>query len=453
MSSRKVDLAALNQFYEEKHSNMAFIYGQDYLGKSEFIREFCKDKKYFYYAARHASTQEQILRMKEDIEQQFRVVVQDKSYDSCFSKIKSGNLTKLVVVIDDVDRILKKDPDFLKSIEKLLDRKLYPGTVMVLFCSSKVQWVEDELDLTMGKLRSRLTYIQKLEEAHFLDVVRTFPEYSVQESVEVYGVLGGYIDYFDQWDARRGLKFNVCKHILSEKGFLYRETQRILESELRELSVYYTILGAIAAGNNKLNDLFHYTGFSRPKISVYMKNLIAFDIIEKVNSFETGGWENAKKGVYRIRNTFVNFWFHFVYPHESELHMMVPESFYTKYIEHHLESYFERYFIKVCMEYIDLMNEVKQIPLDIVKMGTWVGKKGTIDIIAQNSIRESLIGKCSWSETSFTHEMYEKLLENAEMAKISGKYCYLFSATKFDSKLVELAATNKQLVLVDMNNL
>ena len=92
MSSRKVDLAALNQFYEEKHSNMAFIYGQDYLGKSEFIREFCKDKKYFYYAARHASTQEQILRMKEDIEQQFRVVVQDKSYDSCFSKIKSGNL-------------------------------------------------------------------------------------------------------------------------------------------------------------------------------------------------------------------------------------------------------------------------------------------------------------------------------------------------------------------------
>lgn len=76
-----------------------------------------------------------------------------------------------------------------------------------------------------------------------------------------------------------------------------------------ELSAYSTILAAIARGENKLNDIFHATGFSRAKISVYLKNLANFNIVEKVVSFETGGWENAKKGVYQIKDTFVNFWF------------------------------------------------------------------------------------------------------------------------------------------------
>ena len=63
-----------------------------------------------------------------------------------------------------------------------------------------------------------------------------------------------------------------------------------------------------------------------------MKNLAAFDIIQKVVSFETGGWENTKKGVYRIRDNYVNFWFHFIYPHLSDLYMIRPEEFYDRYI-------------------------------------------------------------------------------------------------------------------------
>ena len=50
------------------------------------------------------------------------------------------------------------------------------------------------------------------------------------------------------------------------------------------------------------------------------ENLSHFDIVEKVQSFQTGGWENAKKGVYQIKDTFINFWFKFVFPHMSDLY-------------------------------------------------------------------------------------------------------------------------------------
>ena len=31
-------------------------------------------------------------------------------------------------------------------------------------------------------------------------------------------------------------------------------------------------------------------------------------------------------------------------------------------------------------------------------MGTWVGKEGNIDIIAQNEIRQNMVGLCNWQE-------------------------------------------------------
>ena len=89
-----------------------------------------------------------------------------------------------------------------------------------------------------------------------------------------------------------------------------------------------------------------------------MKNLAAFDIIQKVVSFETGGWENTKKGVYRIRDNYVNFWFHFIYPHLSDLYMTRPEEFYDRYIAPGLDAYLSRYFVEVCMEYLRLLGMV-----------------------------------------------------------------------------------------------
>ena len=195
------------------------------------------------------------------------------------------------------------------------------------------------------------------------------------------------------------------------------------------------------------------TGYSRAKISVYMKNLAAFDVVEKVVSFETGGWDNSKKGVYHIRNHFVNFWFTFIYPHLSDLYVMSAEAFYETYIEKELDTYLQQYFVSVCTEYLQLLNHVGQVPIKLVKMGTWVGKEGSIDIIGQNAQRENVVGICSWTEDEFSYGRYEKLLVQMNKAKISANVIYLFSAKKFDAEIEKLAAEHAEIVLVDMTEL
>ena len=229
--------------------------------------------------------------------------------------------------------------------------------------------------------------------------------------------------------------------------------EQLIAAELRELSVYETILYYIASGYDKLNELHLKTGYSRAKISVYMKNLGTFHIVEKETSFETGGWENTKKGVYRIKDNYVNFWFRFVYPHLSELYMMSPEQFYDAYITSGIDEYLERYFKEVCMEYVGLLNLIGKLPMKISKMGTWIGKEGNIDIIAQNSVRENIVGYCNWNQPEFTMEMKEELLKSMKQAKIDAKYFFLFSAKGFSEEIRQLAEEDTRYILVDMNEL
>lgn len=452
MAVRGPQLERLEQIYQESGNSMILLYGRPGMEKKELIQSFLHQKKGVYYYATQCSEDEQRRLMAKTIERTCDVKIKENSYEQMFNRIKSGNASKLIFVIDNFEHIVKKDPDFVANIIALKERKRYPGPVMILLCSDSLSYVE--VDMKEEKaLISKIDEIIKVKEVNFLEIVRRFPNYSVSQSIEVYGVLGGVPGYLQYWNDKKSLKENICEQILSRSGRLFHEAEDYITAQLREYGVYYTILSAIAQGREKLNDIFVYTGYSRPKISVYMKNLMEFEVIEKVQSFETGGSDNAKKGVYRIKNTFLNFWFRFVFQNRSQLYVMSPEEFYDAYIQPEIDAYLNRYFIQVCMEYFELSSAVKQLPIVISKMGTWVGKKGDVDIVAQDRYRHTIVGQCSWSEPQFTYDMFEQLKNNIQYAKIKTEYYYLFSAKKFEEKLIQASKTDSSIVLVDMNRL
>lgn len=447
------ELKKLEDLYAQSGNQLAVLYGPMYSGKEALIKEFLKDKKFFYYRARKASAKEQLTMMGDEIARKYDVRIQKFTYDEYFNRVKSGDPSKLVVVIDEFEHIAKKDPLFMESILRLKAKRLYPGPVMVILASSSIVWAEQDMADVLGEAMKKIDATIKIPNLNFLEVVRAYEEFSVSDSIKVYGVLGGVPGYLKHWDVKKDFKQNICDLILNENGQMFGVAEQLVSSELRELSVYNTILMAIAKGENKLNDLFHYTGYSRPKISVYMKNLSHFDIVEKVVSFETGGWDNAKKGVYRIKDTYINFYYRFVYPHLSDIYQMEPEEFYDTYIADELDDYLNRYFINVCMEYLSLLNQIHRLPIQIHKMGTWVGKAGNIDIIAQSSARENIVGLCNWKEPRLTMDMCKQLFDSMKKAKITSDHIYLFSAKRFDVDVIEMAKRDRRFELIDMNEL
>ncbi len=453
MVTRTNELKKLEAIYQNNSSNIVLLYGRIGCGKESLLDLFTTGKSYFYYRSRQCSDEKQLSYFDKQMRQTYNYLKISQSFEESFKNFRSKDGSKHVVIIDEAQFSIKKSNQLFDSLIDLKNGKLFPGNVMIIIVSSSIVWAENTFCEIVGTHKNAVDDSIKLENLSFLDVVRAFPEYSVAQSVSTYGIIGGVSEYIDRWNGKRTIKQNVCEHILSPTGFLYKEAEGYISTELRELSCYNTILGSIASGNEKLNDLFEDTGYSRAKISVYMKNLAAFDVIDKVVSFETGGWDNTKKGVYRIVDPYINFWFTFVYPHLSELISREPESFYNEFIAPYLDEYLQAYFVDVCREYLHLLNVVEKLPIKLIKIGTWIGKEGTIDVIGQSSNRENVVGICNWADKQMNYLRYDELLESMKKARISANTVYLFSATKFDSKLVDLSKENKSVVLVDMTEL
>ena len=447
------EVKKLEAIYQSAENNLVVLYGRLGCGKEALLDEFTTGKSYFYYRSRQCSDAKQLKYLDDQISSTYNKAEGSTSYEASFKKFSSKDGSKLIVIIDEAQYAIKKTNDLFSSLISLKNKKLYPGKVMIVVVSSSLVWTNNWLNDPAFASKSYIDEAIKMENHSFLDVVRAFPSYSVAQCVSTYGIIGGVSDYLDRWNAKKSIKANVCENILSPTGFLYTEAEDYIASELRELSCYDTILGSIAAGNEKLNDLFEDTGYSRAKISVYIKNLAAFDVVDKVVSFETGGWDNTKKGIYRIVDPYINFWFTFVYPHLSELISFTPERFYDTFIAPNLDKYLQNYFVDVCREYLHLLNMVGQLPIKLTKIGTWLGKEGTIDVIGQSDNRENVVGICNWTEKSMGYESYEKLLESMKQARITANTIFLFSATRFDSKLTQLSKENKSIVLVDMTEL
>ena len=193
--------------------------------------------------------------------------------------------------------------------------------------------------------------------------------------------------------------------------------------------------------------------FSRAKISVYLKNLANFNIVEKVVSFETGGWENAKKGVYQIKDTFVNFWFKFVYPNMSNLYLLSPEEFYDTYIEKELDAYLERLFAGSLHRVSAYIKSDGTASVYHKACGTWIGKTGRIDIVAQSEDRRSIIGFCNWDKPMMTMDMCENMAMAMEQARLTSDDYYLFSATDFEPALQSYVVRDPRFKLINMNEL
>ena len=264
--------------------------------------------------------------------------------------------------------------DFINSIR-------YESKLTVLLVSNRSAWVEDSLVHELLQKNIKLRGFVRVKPLEFLDIVCMMNTEEFDKLLAFYAILGGLQDAYEQFMPALSLRQNIVGTFLLPGGFYRNYGMDLIKSELREPAVYATILASLAEGRNKLNDLYLHTGFSRAKISVYLKNLTELSIVEKVRSYDTPGAENTKKGVYRIKNPIVKFYFTFLYPHETELALIGEEEFYNT-------------FPTICEEFLCLANEREYLPIQFTKYGEWVGKTGTVDIIAQDKERQFLFGYC-----------------------------------------------------------
>lgn len=473
---REAELSFLKNKYDEEKGQLIVLYGRRRIGKTETLRQFCKDKPHVFFSCRECTDKLQLKNfsqqlLKEDIPAK-KYIKEFDDWDSAFRAILDlpyGSNKKLVV-IDEFPYMCKENPSIPSILQNLWDEVLKDENVMIILCGSSMSFIEKELLAEKNALYGRATGIYKMKEMGFYDAVKFFPNYTDEEKIIVYSILGGIPHYLKQFNNQLSLEDNIKQNILTNGCVLYSEVEFLLRQELRETQVYNSIIQAIALGNTKLNDISQKSLVNnKPKTSTYLKNLMELGIIKKELSVGSSIKEQANKnrGIYKIADNYFRFWYAFVFTNLSALETSDVDGVYQYSIKPNLKKFASLTFEDVCREYVTELQKNNSLPFRYTTMGRWFGKttvtakdklelaETEIDILAiAPQDKKYLVGECKFKDSEFSYSEYLDTEAKLSNEKAESDFYYaLFSKSGFDEKIVEKAKMTNSILLFDLKKI
>lgn len=476
---REQELRFLREKYEDKKGQLIVLYGRRRVGKTETLREFCKDKPHIFYSCTQCTDKVQLSRfsktlLKEDIPAK-QYITEFSDWEKAFEAVAAlpyGEKKKLIV-IDEFPYMCRNNKSIPSILQNLWDAKLKDENVMVVLCGSAMSFIEKELLAEKNPLYGRATGIYKMTEMGFYDAVRFFPDYSDRDKVLAYSILGGIPHYLSQFDPMLSLSENIKKNILTKGCVLYSEVDFLIHQELRETPIYNSIIEAVALGNTKLNDISQKSLIENAsKTSVYLKNLIELGIVGREYSVDSKTKEkaNANRGTYRLTDNFFRFWYAFCFVNYSQLEDGDVDGVYQYVIEPELHGFASFAFEDICREFVKELQKKNELPFRYTKMGRWMGKTTIREPESQDGLRigeteidllavgryenEYLVGECKFKGKPFRYSEFLDTKAKLTPLKENAKFYYaLFSESGFEDKIVSEAENRDAIRLYDLGTI
>ena len=476
---REAELRFLEDKYHEERGQLVVLYGRRRVGKTETLREFCKNKPHVFYSCTQTTDKAQLQKfsqrmLQEDIPARNYISEFDQ-WEKALGAIKElpyGDKKKLIV-IDEFPYMCKANSSIPSVLQNLWDAELKDANVMVILCGSSMSFIEKELLAEKNPLYGRATGIYKMTPMGFYDAAKFFPEYSLIDQVLTYAVLGGIPHYLNQFNPKKSLGENIKKNILTKGSVLYSEVEFLLHQELRETAIYNSIIEAVALGNTKLGEISQKAMMdSTAKTSVYLKNLIELGIVKREFSVDAKVKQkaNGNRGVYCLTDNFFKFWYTFGFANFSSLEDGDADGVYKFVVEPALNDFASFIFEDICKEFLKEQQKKGTLPFRFSTIGRWFGKttirdekmeKGfrvgetEIDILAMDQGEKNfLVGECKFKNQPFKYSEYLDTV-----AKLNGKkkqanfYYALFSKNGFDEKIIEDAREAKNIFLYNLDDI
>lgn len=435
---RETELRYLKHFYEMDGSKILVIYGSKGIGKTTLMRHFSKDYDTSFYVARSVSAMEQKYIWQREISIG-SPEEGDPTYKEIFSRlVKPYAETKQILIIDEFQYIIKSDPNFMDELLAFVAEYSKTNSILVLLSSSYVGWVENDMVKELGKKATSIAGLLKVKDFSLADARKLFSAISFQDLVAYYSIFGGNLSLWQSVDFSLPVKENILQNIIPVASRLHDKMRMQLLENLRETGVYNTILVCLANGKTKLNDIYLHTGFSRAKISVYIKNLMTLGYVEKIFSFDQGNQREAKKGIYRISDPFLLFYYRFMFCNVSHLYLVSSEKFFERYILPDLREFMREGYIRICKEFLTGK---------MVHVAEWFGKSGNMDIVCRDAKNHYYVAKCVWNRKA-TLDDFEELQNLSKIAKLKPSQFILFSEFGFE---IEHLEEQKDLILLSLS--
>ena len=373
---REAEIKTLQSEYQRGGSALVILYGRRRVGKTTLITEFIKDKKALFFLASEESENQNRMAFKdkaaEFINSDLLKDADVKSWDVIFKAVMDTHFeSKPVIVIDEFQYIGRSNPAFPSIFQRIWEEKLKQKQVLVISCGSLISMMESQTLAYHSPLYGRRTAQIRLKQIPFRYYGEFFHHKNRRQLIEMYAITGGVPKYIELFEESSDIYTAIEDNVLNRSGYLYDEPNFLLQQEVSEIGSYFSIIKAIAAGNSRLSAIASVLEVKATGLTKYLKTLMDLDILEREVPVTEENPEKSKKGLYKIKDNYIRFWFAFVYPNRSFIESgnsgIVMDKIRKSLISGHTAYVYE----DVCRERMWELNAEDCWPFHFSKIGRW----------------------------------------------------------------------------------
>ncbi len=398
--NRKKELDFLKGHYKGRQAEFLVIWGRRRVGKTVLLQRFADGLPVIYHMAVRTTPTDELRRLSGQLAEFFDDALLRSqpliSWEALFAYLASRK-EKFGLILDEFPYMVEASPQLPSLLQEAWDLRLSSNPIKLIVCGSSITMMERTLFAPRAPLFGRRTGQWKVEPFGPIELGKITGG-SLVERLETFAVIGGVPMYARLFDPRASLAENIRDRILSKGEVLYQEVPFLLRQELREPRVYQAILAAISAGAEKFGELSSKTGLERANLTRYLAQLMEIGLVRREVPVTQDKPHKSRKGLYRVADLFVRFWYHFVYPNLDLLEMQDTQAVLQERVLPNLHDY-----IATCIEPVvaGLFRRgplARQVPFEVRYSGRHWSKTEEFDLVLFDKDRKrAMVGEIKWS--------------------------------------------------------
>jgi AAA+ ATPase superfamily predicted ATPase len=462
---RETEREELEGWWNSSERMPVSLYGRRRGGKSWLLRRFAHGKPAVVLVARRMAPGAQFDDLADRLEPILGVRPSITSLSEFFTIIyHAAQKQKMLVVIDEFPYLLPTteveiDRE-LTAIASVMENERDVSNLKLILCGSLVSQMESLL-AERSPLYGRLRPLQ-LQPITFQEARLHLPGLGAIDQFERYALAGGMPRYLSTFTGPDMVADIIKERILNPNAALWDEGRAVLEQELREPKIYFTILQELASGDKDSGELTTALRSDAQRTSKYLRVLEDMRLVER--RLPMGSVSGSRAGHWHLRDPFLRFWFRFVFPFQDDLESgLTADALFAAEVEPDLHDHIGRQFEDFCLSWTRANQPV-------TKVGAWWGPslnslraKGVrsseeIDIVGVARNRITLIGEARWGNSAMSASYLDEIqsyklpaLKQSGLKMIVQPKILLFSRGGYTKGLQTEADGRSDLELIDVS--
>lgn len=459
--AREKELKTLEMLYAKQQLALAAVYGRSGMGKTSLIQQFLKNKRGLHFTAMEAVELFNLRAFARAVSEHFALTKAEQqkllTWDDVLAVVaKAASKEPFVLVLDEFYYLAHTA--ICCALRKLA-QKQPESRLLIIISSSQFNFMETGLMSAKSPLAGLLQAVLPLTGVSYYEAAEFLPGFNAEDRLVLYACLGGAPQYLALVDGKKTVAENLEQLYLRPSGFLYNATMLLLKQELRELTLYNSVLATIARGTARMNEIAFQLAVAPNTLNAYLRTLSNLHLLEKSCPWGEDA-RRTRKTRYTIKDNHYLFWYYFVFDLQGEIAIGHTAKAVQKVMQGMAAYMQQNAFREICQQYLQRLNALGRLPFKAQSFGTWWGldvrskQQATVDIVCADAAEKNLLlADCYWQKGVSVQDIEALLDKGALFQEYPGVTYVIFSREPFLAEARELAEKNSQLKLVTLAEL